>query len=93
MPGFITVIEATMLPKRTASSGEPVILRTAAAPAVKLSPAPQMSIGCAIFAPGIRRSPAAVINRGSPPAASHHQQRTFEVPAEWLEIHPSQRAY
>ena len=47
------VMEATRLPKRAASAGDPVTRRASDAPAEKLSPAPQMSTGLGI---GFRRT-------------------------------------
>ncbi len=46
VPFFMIVTEATRLPKRAAAIGEPVTASARAAPAEKLSPAPQMSTGC-----------------------------------------------
>src|SRR5882762_7009933 len=48
VPFFMIVTEATRLPKRTASTGDPVTASARAVPAEKLSPAPQISTGCGI---------------------------------------------
>src|SRR5882724_1667455 len=48
VPFFMMVTDATRLPKRTASTGEPVTASARAVPAEKLSPAPQISTGLEI---------------------------------------------
>src|ERR1035437_6299025 len=53
------VMPATRLPKRVACSGSPVTTRAIAAPALKLSPAPQMSTGWAMAFAGTHCSPLA----------------------------------
>ena len=55
VPFFMTVMEATMLPKLAASTGSWVTAMVSAVPAAKLSPAPQMSTGFSTgrgFGPG-----------------------------------------
>ena len=60
VPLFIMVMDATRLPKRAASMGLPVTFRVRAAPAEKLSPAPQMSTGCWMLSVGTKAEPVAV---------------------------------
>src|ERR1035438_339336 len=49
VPFFMMVMEAARLPKLAAAIGSPVAFNARAAPAEKLSPAPQMSTGFAMF--------------------------------------------
>src|ERR1035441_4236160 len=57
VPFFMMVMPATRLPNLAASRGSPVTRRAMAAPALKLSPAPQMSTGLATAFAGTHCSP------------------------------------
>ena len=73
VPFFMMVMAATRLPKRAACSGSPVTRKAIAAPAVKLSPAPQISTG---LATGSRCDPlfAAVVDHQRALASVRHDQ-------------------
>ncbi len=58
VPFFIIVIEATKFPKAAARSADPVTAKLIAAPAEKLSPAPQISTGFSTGRVFTHRSPA-----------------------------------
>ena len=87
VPFFMIVTDATRLPNRAAVAGSPVTAQRQAAPAEKLSPAPQISTGCStgtVVDPRLavrhRRISAPSGRRALPSAAARH------VPAQRLVI-------
>ena len=68
VPFFMIVIDATRFPNRAASTADPVTASVIAAPAEKLSPAPQISTGFSTALPGTIVWPrSSITNAPSPP--------------------------
>jgi hypothetical protein len=82
VPFFMIVMEATRLPKRAASAGEPVTRRASDAPAEKLSPAPQISTGSATGRVRTHVRPIRSTIRTPAAAFGHEHQRRFRVAAQ-----------